>query len=135
MKPRQLALFAALLALPVVAGGDRLHNAPPAPPSPHYNTDMPRFVAGQILILDPSKESDYAAQAADIQTALGAAISQSSEGLVEAKNPVKGGGYSVNLQGRFQNAMTLSIDADGHITSSSCVPAAEVPATAAGKVK
>ena len=130
MKPRHLALIAALLALPLMAGGERLHRASAA----HYNTDMPRFAAGQILILDPSKQSDYAAQAADIRTVLGDAVSQSSEGLVEEKNPVKGGGYRVNLKGRFQNAMTLSIDVNGKVTSS-CVPAAEVPATAAGKVK
>lgn len=133
MKPRHLALSAALFALPVLAGGDRLHSTPP--PSPHYNTDMPRFAAGQILILDPSKESDYAAQAADIRTVLGDAVSQSSEGLVEEKSPVKGGGYRIDLQGRFQNAQTLTIDVNGKITASSCVPAAEVPATSAGKVK
>ena len=134
MKPVHLALLAALLALPAIPGGDRINSAPVAPASPHYNTDVPRFAAGQILILDSKAESDYAAQASDIQTVLGNAVSQSSEGLVEEKSPVKGGGIMVNLQGRFQNAMTMSIDAKGNITSS-CVPAAQVPATPAGKVK
>ncbi|HKW13223.1 MAG TPA: hypothetical protein VJS69_01935 [Candidatus Krumholzibacteria bacterium] len=125
MKPMHLALLAALLALAAVAGGDHINSAPVATPSAHYNTDMPRFAAGQILILDPKAESDYAAQAADIRTVLGSAVSQSSDGLVEEKVPIKGGGYRVNLQGRFQNAMTMSIDAQGNVTSS-CVPAAEV---------
>lgn len=125
MKPIHLALLAALLALPIVAGGDRINSAPVAPPSAHYNTDMPRFAAGQILILDPKAKFDYAAQASDIRTVLGNAVSQSSDGLVEEKVLVKGGGYRVNLQGRFQNAMTMSIDAKGNVTSS-CVPAAEV---------
>lgn len=134
MKPRHLVLLATLLAIPVMSGGDRLQGAPIPTPSAHYNTDMPRFAAGQILLLDPNGKFDYAAQASDIQTVLGNAVSQSSEGLVEEKSPVKGGGYRVNLQGRFQNAMTMSIDAKGNITSS-CVPAAEVPSTPAGKVK
>ena len=134
MKPVHLALLAALLALPAIPGGDRINSAPVAPASPHYNTDVPRFAAGQILILDSKAESDYAAQASDIQTVLGNAVSQSSEGLVEEKNPVTGGGYRVNLKGRFQNAMTLSIDVNGNVASS-CVPAAEVPMTSAGKVK
>jgi hypothetical protein len=33
----------------------------------------------------------------------------------------------VNLQGRFQNAMTMSVDANGQV-SAPCVPAAEEPA-------
>jgi len=134
MKLKHPVLLLALLALPVVSAGDRTQSAPIATPSAHYNTDVPRFAAGQILILDPKGKFDYAAQASDIQAALGNAVSQSSEGLVQEKLTTRGGGYKVNLQGRFQNAMTMSIDANGNITSS-CEPAAAVPTQSTGKVK
>ena len=113
MKPMHLALLAALLALPVVAGGDRINSAPVVTLSAHYNTDMPRFAAGQILILDPKAQFDYAARASDIR----GRARQRGEPVVgrtgRGESPVKGGGYRVNLRGRFQNAMTMSIDAKG----------------------
>ena len=123
MKPRHPLLLLSLLALPVAFGGDRLPSAPAAPTS----APMPAFVAGQILNLDPNGKFSQAQHAADVQMIMGDAVSQSSEGLVETKSPVKGGGYMVNLQGRFQNAMTMTIDANGN-TSAPCVPAREVPA-------
>jgi len=127
MKPRDPVLLIALLALPVVAGGDRVHSGPVTPSPAHYNTNAPAFSASQILNLDPSGKFSPAQHAADVQIQLGDAASQSSEGLVEVKNPVKGGGYMVNLQGRFQNAMTMNVDANGNKTAP-CVPAAEAPA-------
>ncbi|HKW13107.1 MAG TPA: hypothetical protein VJS69_01335 [Candidatus Krumholzibacteria bacterium] len=129
MKPRHSVLFLALLALPVVAGGDRLQNGPAAPtPTRANDGQTPAFAAGQILILDSKGKFDYAAQASDVQTVLGDAVSQSSEGLVQEKIKVPGGGYMVNLQGRFQNAMTMTVDANGNVVSAPCVPSAQVPA-------
>lgn len=123
MKFRHPVLFLALLGLPLVAGGDRLESSPIA----HENAQMPAFAAGQILNLDSSGKFSAAQHAADVQTVLGEAASQSQEGLVEEKSPVKGGGTMVNLQGRFQSAMTMNVDANGNTTSAPCVPAAEVP--------
>ena len=124
MKPRHPALLFALLALPIVASGDRLPSGPAAPDS----ATMPAFAAGQILNLDPSGKFSPAQHASDVQTVLGASASQSQEGLVEEKSPVKGGGVMVNLQGRFQNAMTMNVDATGQTVSAPCVPAAQEPA-------
>jgi hypothetical protein len=59
---------------------------------------------------------------------LGDAVSQSSEGLVQEKIQAPGGGYMVNLQGRFQNAMTMNVDGNGNTISAPCVPSAQVPA-------
>ena len=132
MKPRHPALLFALLALPVVAGGDRL--SAPAASSPAQNqAPMPAFAQGQILNLDSSGKISSAQQASDVQIILGDAVSTSSAGLVQESLP--GGGYMVNLQGRFQNAMTMTIDDKGNIVESPCVPAEEVPATSNGKVK
>lgn len=122
MKFKHPALLLTLLALPVVAGGDRVQEGPAAPDPAR----TPAFAAGQILNLDPSGKFSPAQHASDVQVLLGDAASQSQEGLVQENSPVKGGGVMVNLQGRFQNAMTMSVDANGQ-TSAPCVPAAEEP--------
>jgi hypothetical protein len=127
MKPRHLVLLFALPALAVVTGNDRMQSGPVHPSPAPGGTTFPAFSAGQILNLDPTGKVSPAQQAAEIQIQLGEAASQSSEGLVEEKSPVKNGGVMVNLQGRFQNAMTMSIDAAGN-TIAPCLPAAEVPA-------
>ena len=132
MKPRHIALLVALLMLPAIPGGDRpgqeSNEATPAA----ARTKSPAFAAGQILTLDASGKIDHAQQAADVETILGDAISTSSEGLVVETSKVPGGGRMVNLQGRFQSAMTMSIDANGN-TSAPCVPATAAPAK--GEVK
>jgi hypothetical protein len=46
----------------------------------------------------------------------------STEGLVEKKNRIAGGGVGVSLQGRFQNTSTITINADGTL-SAPCVSA------------
>ena len=127
MKPRHPMLLIALLALPVVAGGDRVQNGPVAPATAHHDSNAPAFSAGQILNLDPDGKFSATQHASDVQLQLGEAASQSSEGLVEVKNPVKGGGYMVNLQGRFQQAMTMNLDANGNTRSAPCLPASEAP--------
>jgi hypothetical protein len=115
MKPRHTILLVAILALPVAAGGDRIQSEPTPAAGP-------AFSQGQVLSLDASgKISPRAPQTSDLRDGLGAALSTSSEGLVEEKSPVSGGGVMVDLQGRFQNAMTLEQDANGNITSAPCI--------------
>lgn len=114
MNRRHTVLLAAILAMPVAAGGDRIQ------PTSHASigANAPAFAAGQVLVLDSSgKISAGAPRAADLRAVLGDAISTSGEGLVEEKSPVQGGGVMVNLQGRFQNAMTIEKDANGNITA------------------
>jgi hypothetical protein len=41
--------------------------------------------------------------------------STSGEGLVERPNPSGGKGYYVNLQGRFENGMVATVDANGRL--------------------
>jgi len=131
MNPRRPALLLALLALPVVAGGDRLQTMPAA----QDPAQMPAFAAGQILNLDPTGKFSPAQHASDVQLLLGDAASTSSDGLVVEKSTVPGGGIMVNLQGRFQNAMVMTVDAKGNTVTSICEPAMEKPSTTTGKVK
>jgi len=43
------------------------------------------------------------------------ALSTSDQGLVETPSPVTGGGVKLDLQGRFQNPLIVTIDADGKV--------------------
>ena len=45
-----------------------------------------------------------------------AALSTSSEGLVETPSPVPGGGVIVDLQGRFRSPLMATQDAEGRVT-------------------
>ena len=103
------------LIMPVAAGGDRTQSGP----SP---AQTPAFSQGQVLTLDASgKISARAPQMSDLRDGLGASLSTSFEGLVEEKSPVQGGGVVVDLQGRFQNAMTIEQDADGNVIGAPCI--------------
>jgi hypothetical protein len=129
MKRSHAALLVALLTAAAMSGGDR-----PDTPSPSH-TDVPAFAAGQVLTLDASGEfSTRAPQAAELRDALGEALSTSSEGLVEEKSTVPGGGVMVDLQGRFQNAMTYTVNADGSV-SAPCLTEAHAETAANGEVK
>jgi hypothetical protein len=44
------------------------------------------------------------------------AFSTSHQGLVEVPSPVSGGGVIVNLQGRFQQPLSATIDDAGRLT-------------------
>lgn len=53
----------------------------------------------------------------------------STEGLVEVPSAVPGGGYMVDLQGRFQHTLTVTIDANGaHFSSCTTAPSTQAPA-------
>jgi hypothetical protein len=43
------------------------------------------------------------------------ALSTSHEGLTEVQSSVPGGGYSIDLQGRFQSPLTATIGPDGKV--------------------
>jgi hypothetical protein len=43
------------------------------------------------------------------------ALSTSHEGLVEVPSPVPGGGVKLDLQGRFQNPLIVTIDPNGRV--------------------
>lgn len=123
MKPRHTASLFAVLALSVMAGGDRVQDTDtPSSSAASGNAKSPAFAAGQILTLDESgKISPRALRTIDLAAGLGEALSTSSEGLVEVRNTGAGGGYTVDLQGRFQNAMTIVVDENGKTIEAPCV--------------
>lgn len=106
MKRRNLILLAASAALLCTAGDHQPRRADAGVVA----------AAGQILNIDPAtgKIVDTPTQSIRaLQDAMAAELSTSGDGLVVEKSPVKGGGVMINLQGRFQNASTAVIDANG----------------------
>jgi hypothetical protein len=115
MKRRHLSLLAMSAAVLLAAGDHHSrgagasHSATPAGSSVHAT-------AGQTVHLDPATGKIIDTPPASIralQEEMGAALSTSDAGLVIENSPVQGGGIMVNLQGRFQNASTAVIDANG----------------------
>ena len=143
MQRRNAALLLMGLAVPMIMGDSRHHSGVEAQSgatlsraAAHYA--MPAGSAGQILSLDPAtgKIRTAPAQIAGLREVLGDAISTSSEGLVEEKSPVAGGGILLHLQGRFQNAETAVLDADGKLIVP-CVSGSpqDAQSSAAGEVE
>lgn len=124
MKSRHAILAFALVALPIAAGGDRVPAVKPQP------APSPALQQGMVIVVDGAGKIVQSPQATDVRAILGNAVSTSSQGLVETPSPVPGGGVMVDLQGRFQNAMTMQIDEHGNVTAP-CVSGA----AAAGEVK
>jgi hypothetical protein len=53
----------------------------------------------------------------EVDRATAAALSTRSEDLVEQPSPVPGGGVMVELEGRFQSAIEMSVDESGALSS------------------
>ncbi len=80
--------------------------------------------AGYVVHIDPETggitESPQHAVPLVLDQALQNALDTSSEDLVEVPSPVAGGGVVVDLQGRFQNTMIVTVDSSDRLQSS-CV--------------
>src|SRR5262245_57755342 len=93
---------------------------------PSFSTDDPPQVSGQSKIgaaagmtvhVDPQTGAlrrEPAAGTAPLQLSpqLQNALSTSHQGLVETPSPVPGGGIKVDLQGRFQSPLMVTIGSD-----------------------
>jgi hypothetical protein len=77
---------------------------------------------GLILNIDPVTGAiiDHPAAGATklvVPAALASQLSTSDEGLVEQPNPSGRKGTYVNLQGRYQNAIVATVDANGKLST------------------
>jgi hypothetical protein len=77
---------------------------------------------GLILNIDPVTGAiiDHPAAGASklaLPAELASHMSTSDEGLVEQPNPSGGKGLYVNLQGRYQNAIVATVDANGKLST------------------
>ena len=86
--------------------------------APVQSTITPPRSAGLVLNIDPVtgailEEPVSGATKLSIPASLAERWSTSDEGLIQQPNPSGGKGVYVNLQGRFENGMVGTIDANG----------------------
>ena len=81
---------------------------------------VPGDTSGMMIHIDPKtgairKEPAPGTVPLQLTPQLQNALSTSHQGLVEAPSPVAGRGIKVDLQGRFQNPLFATIEADGKV--------------------
>jgi hypothetical protein len=90
-------------------------------PAPHGGTDVSKDAPGMRAFVDPQTGElvrEPAPGTAPLQPSPAErdAFSTSHQGLVEAPSPVPGGGFTLDLQGRFQSPLTATVGPDGTVT-------------------
>jgi hypothetical protein len=110
-------LFVGLL----VAVGSFAVVAPPVFSGESQPAAAPEGAAGMTIHVDPQtgailKEPAPGTVPLQLTPQLRNALSTSHQGLVERPSSVAGGGIKLDLQGRFQNPLIVTIDADGKLT-------------------
>ena len=80
----------------------------------------PGDAAGMVIHVDPKtgailKEPAPGSVPIQLTPQLRNALSTSHQGLVETPSSVPGGGVRLDLQGRFQSPLFVTIDADGKV--------------------
>src|SRR5712691_7100731 len=109
-------LFVGLL---VVAGSFTVM-APPVFSGESQPAAVPKGAAGMTIHIDPQtgailKEPAPGAVPLQLSPQLRNSLSTSHQGLVETPSAAAGGGVKLDLQGRFQNPLIVTIDADGKL--------------------
>ncbi len=127
---RLACLALAAITLLVTAGDHRASESALVTPSVVAQASAPA-VSGMVVEIDPATNlpitptPETIRRLQEMQERMGGAtFSRSSAGLVEEPSAVIGGGYMVDLQGRFQHTMTITIDASG-TTHSTCTSTTE----------
>ena len=83
-------------------------------------TIVPGHASGMTIYIDPqtgtiSKEPAPGAVPLQLSPTIATALSTSDQGLIEVASPVPGGGFKIDLQGRFQSPQVATIDANGNV--------------------
>jgi len=116
------ALLASLLTLPALAGdpgetGERVPPEVPAEPSPAAasTAEVPDAAAGLLVVVDPETgeivDQPSQAELGAVSEAFARSLDRSDEGLV--RQPLEGGGWIVDLKGRFRHALVARPTGDG----------------------
>ena len=132
-----LALAAASLAVPALAGDDPAPAVPPEQAAAQAPAEAmpPVAAAGLVAFIDPATggltATPTAEQRAAMRAALAALVNDSDLGLVEVTLP--DGSVVMDLQGRFQEAVVVQVAPEGtrHMQCLGSVPdAATTPSSA-----
>lgn len=86
-------------------------------PVDHHDA-VPSGASGMTIHIDPQTGRILEQPAGgtapfELTPELQKAVSTSHDGFVAVPSPIQGGGIIINLQGRFQNPLVATIDADG----------------------
>jgi len=108
-----------LIVLLVALGGFALAAAPVFS-GESQPAAVPGGAPGMVIHVDPQtgailKEPAPGTVPLQLSPQLTNSLSTSHQGLVETPSSVPGGGVKVDLQGRFQNPLIVTIDADGKV--------------------
>jgi hypothetical protein len=111
-----VAAFGAMALQPALAGDAPSPGVSAAPPA--ATTPAPQGEGGMTVYVDPKtgqilSEPAPGTQPLTLSPQERNSLSTSHQGLREEPNSVPGGGYKLNLQGRFQNTMFGTVGADG----------------------
>jgi hypothetical protein len=92
------------------------------PSAPHAGTDVSKDAPGMKAFVDPqtgafTREPAPGTAPLQLSPAERNAFSTSHEGLVEVPSTVPGGGFRLDLQGRFQSPLTATVGPDGKVTT------------------
>jgi hypothetical protein len=117
MRTLSQGLFVGLF---VVVGAFAVTAEPAGPGSGQSETAStePGGTPGMVIYVDPQtgafvKEPAPGTVPVQLTPQLRQALSTSHQGLFETPSPLPGGGFKLDLQGRFQNPLFATIDADG----------------------
>jgi hypothetical protein len=107
------------LSLLMTAGGFTV-TAPPVFPQESQPAAVSAGAPGMTIHVDPQtgailKEPAPGTVPLQLSPQLLNALSTSHQGLVETPSSVAGGGIKLDLQGRFQNPLIVTIDANGKV--------------------
>jgi hypothetical protein len=128
------ALISMLVFLPLGVTGQTQEKPAPADATPSAPTTVEITGSAQRVYLDPQtgrmlNEPPAGAQVMALSPAELNMISTSHQGLVEQALP--GGGYMVDLQGRFRSMAVATVADDGTIVISEVAGEAFLPASSA----
>jgi hypothetical protein len=119
MKVRICAPLFAVACIAATALPASAEEGQPSPP--HARTDVSKDAPGMKAFVDPqtgafTREPAPGTAPLELSPAERNAFSTSHEGLVEVPNTVPGGGFKLDLQGRFQSPLTVTVGPDGKVT-------------------
>ena len=120
-----------LIVLLVAVGGFAV-TAPPVLCGEPQPAAVPAGAPGMVIHVDPQtgailKEPAPGTVPLQLSPQLTNSLSTSHQGLVETPSAVAGGGVKVDLQGRFQNPLIVTIDADGKVNLGETPDGADKP--------
>ncbi len=107
------SLTLALLLLPLHCAFAGDSGSPQIASQASGGTGMTVYVDPQTGAFVP--EPAPGLEAVELSPQLRNALSTSHDGLIETASPLPGGGVRLDLQGRFQSPMVVTIDANGKL--------------------